>query len=400
MNQTRQFYNTRKLFALLLCFLMVFSLAACSQDITGSSEPESSEGQSSLVENSQSSDSAETAEITVVDHLDRTVKLPKDVQRVVVCDPYPLPSVLAVLFDSAEKIVGMAPACMAPAKNGLLGQLYPDILNAQTGFANNNAVNVEEIITLNPDVVFFSADNPALGESLENAGLSAVAVSASKWDYNAVETLKQWVSLLGQIFPENDKTEAVAQFSDNAYALVQERVSDLTDAEKAEVFFLFQYTEEIVATSGKHFFGQWWADAIGAKNVAEELDVNNAAPVNMEQIYAWNPSAIFITNFNAAKPSDLMDNTIGSYDWSSVKAVQNGSVYKMPLGMYRSYTVGIDTPVTLLWLAKTTYPQLFEDIDIIEETKCYYSEVFSITLTDEQANMIFAPATEASGGIS
>ncbi len=394
MNQTCKSKKIRKLLALLLCFLMVFSLAACAKENDNSSEPESSE------QSNESSDSTEPDEITIVDHLDRTIALPKDVQRVVVCEPYPLASVLAVLFDSAEKIVGMAPACMAPAKNGLLGQLYPEILNAQTSFANNNSVNTEEIVALNPDVVFFGADNPALGENLENAGLNAVAVSASKWDYDAVETLKQWVSLLGQIFPENNKTEAVSKYSDDVYALVKERVSGLTDDQKAEVFFLFQYTEEIVATSGKHFFGQWWADAIGAKNVAEELDVSNAAPVNMEQVYAWNPDTIFITNFNAAKPSDLMDNTIGSYDWSSVKAVQDKNVYKMPLGMYRSYTVGIDTPVTLLWLAKTTYPQLFDDIDIIEETKRYYSEVFSVTLTDEQANLIFAPAAAASGGIS
>ncbi len=68
----------------------------------------------------------------------------------------------------------------------------------------------------------------------------------------------------------------------------------------------------------------------------------------------------------------------------------------MPLGMYRSYTCGVDTPVTLLWMAKTVYPELFEDVDITEEAKTYYSEVFGITLTDEQVARIFAPAAEAS----
>ena len=79
-------------------------------------------------------------------------------------------------------------------------------------------------------------------------------------------------------------------------------------------------------------------------------------------------------------------------------AIKNKEVYKMPLGMYRSYTCGVDTPVTLLWLAKTAYPSLFEDIDITAETKKYYSEVFGITLTDEQANKIFSPVTAAGTG--
>ena len=70
----------------------------------------------------------------------------------------------------------------------------------------------------------------------------------------------------------------------------------------------------------------------------------------------------------------------------------------MPLGMYRSYTPGVDTPLTLLWLAKTTYPGFFQDIDIIEETRKYYKEVFDIDLTEEQAASIFAPAEEVGAG--
>ena len=56
----------------------------------------------------------------------------------------------------------------------------------------------------------------------------------------------------------------------------------------------------------------------------------------------------------------------------------------------------MDTPVTLLWLAKTVYPDLFRDVDITAKTKDYYKTVFNIALTDKQANKIFAPAAAAS----
>ena len=201
-----------------------------------------------------------------------------------------------------------------------------------------------------------------------------------------------------QIFPDNDKSKVVREYSEKTYKMVQERVAGLSDADKVKAFFLFQYSDSNIMTSGKKFFGQWWCDAIGAKNAAEELEKDNSVAVNMEQIYAWNPELIFITNFNTAKPDDLYNNTIGSYDWSEIDAVKNKQVYKMPLGMYRSYTCGVDTPVTLLWLAKTAYPTLFEDIDITAETKTYYKEVFGITLTDEQANKIFSPVSAAGTG--
>lgn len=55
----------------------------------------------------------------------------------------------------------------------------------------------------------------------------------------------------------------------------------------------------------------------------------------MEQIYAWNPDIIFITNFTETQPADLLENKVDGQDWSQVKAVQEGKVYKIPLGIYR-----------------------------------------------------------------
>ena len=180
--------------------------------------------------------------------------------------------------------------------------------------------------------------------------------------------------------------------------MIQERVKNLSDEEKAEVFFLFKYNDSAIVTAGDNFFGDWWADAIGAKNVAKELSGDNEQHVNIEQVYVWNPDTIFISNFTEAFPKDLYENTVGAYDWSGIKAVQNKNVFKMPLGIYRSYTPGADTPITLMWLAKNTYPQLFEDIDITSETKKYYKEVFGIELTDSQAKSIFEPSQEAGSG--
>ena len=118
----------------------------------------------------------------------------------------------------------------------------------------------------------------------------------------------------------------------------------------------------------------------------------------MEQVYSWNPDVILITNFTKAQPDDLYNNSIGANDWSGVKAVQDKRVYKMPLGMYRSYTPGADTPITLLWLAKTVYPELFSDIDVTGEAQTYYKDVFGVDLTAQQIESIFAPTSAAGEG--
>lgn len=393
--------SMKKLLCMLLAGVMLFSVAGCGNGETAEEatiQEENTVADDAVQENMTAGEETKTGTHVIVDHLDIEVEVPYEVNRIAVGNILPLPSVLTVFFDSAEKIVGMSPNSMSAAENGLLGELYPEVLDAETGYMNGTDINLEELMKLEPDVVFYSASQPEQGEQLRNAGFAAVAVSVNKWEYNAIETLNHWIILLSEIFPDNDKTKAVAKYSTDIYELVQERVAEIPEEERERVFFLFKYSDTEMQTSGENFFGQFWADAIGAVNVAEEITTDNQVPVNMEQVYAWNPSTIFITNFTAAQPNDLYTNAVGNYNWSAIDAVQNEKVYKMPLGMYRSYTPGADTPVTLLWFAKTTYPELFEDIDIVQEAKDYYKEVFGVELTDEQAASIFAPDAEAGAG--
>ena len=373
----------KKLVSLLLCVAMLLSLAACGATAVPSAPD----------------DQPKADTITVTDHLDLQVEVPANVERIAVCSIWPLPSVLSVFINSAEKIVAMPDPRLTAAQNSLLGELYPEILDVNTSFMTGNEVNVEELMKLDPDVVFYSASLPALGEQLTQAGFSAVAVSVNKWNYNCIETLNNWIALLSEIFPENDKTALVEQHSNEIYNLIQERVSAVPEEERPSALFLYRYDDTELVTSGSKFFGQWWADASGAVNVGEEIDQDNAVTVNMEQIYSWNPDMVFLTNFTSAQPEDLYNNTVGNYDWSSISAVENQRVYKCPLGIYRSYTPGADTPVTLRWYAKTVYPELFEDINLTEEAKEYYRTVFGIELTDSQIESIFAPSSAAAGGV-
>lgn len=384
----------KRIIYMMLAGMMILFAAGC-----GNKETEKATVQEETTkEEADLEEVSNTGTHVIVDHLGYEVEVPYEIDRIAVGNILPIPSVLTVFFDSAEKLVGISPNSMSAAENGLLGELYPEILNAKTDHMNGTEINLEELMKLDPDIVIYSASQPEQGEQLRNAGFAAVALSVNKWEYNAIETLNQWILLLSEIFPENDKTEVVANYSREIYEMVQQRVSGLPEEQKERVFFLFKYTDTNLQTSGSKFFGQFWAEAIGAVNVAEEIQMDNQVDANMEQIYAWNPSTIFITNFTEAQPEDLYTNAIGNYDWSAVDAVKNQKVYKMPLGMYRSYTPGADTPVTLLWFAKTTYPELFEDIDIVQEARDYYSEVFGVELTDAQAASIFAPDAEAGAG--
>jgi iron complex transport system substrate-binding protein len=328
----------------------------------------------------------------VIDHDGDAVEVPVQIDRVAVSSIWPLSAFLTMYLGSAEKIVGVAPAPMAAAANGTLGKLFPEYLEADTQWVQGDVINVEELMKLDPDVVFVAAPGGAEKEALKAAGIPCISISATKWNYDTVETFDRWLEVLEQVFPGQSRVAGVSQYSHSVFDEVQERTRDIPEGERARALFLFQYTDSVMITSGEKFFGHYWITAVGGENVAGGMtEAGSNAVINMEQVYEWDPEVIYITNFTPTQPEDLYTNAIGGDDWSGVSAVKNRRVYKMPLGAYRTYTPGVDTPLTLKWMAVTMYPDLFADIDIVQEAKDYYSDFFGVTLSDEDVEAMFNP---------
>lgn len=77
--------------------------------------------------------------------------------------------------------------------------------------------------------------------------------------------------------------------------------------------------------------------------------------------------------------------------WSGLDAVINRRVYQMPVGISRWRHPGsIETPLAILWLGKTVYPQLFADVNLYAETKYFYQTFFDYQLSDEQVSDILS----------
>ena len=374
-----------KLLKSLLAAALTVTVAACSSTGSSASSASSIKEEVNVPET-----------VTVTDHADRTVEVPTNPEKVAILGIYPLASMLSVYLNSAETIVAMEPASANAAKNSVLIDLYPEIGNITTDILSGEDLNIEALVALEPEVVYYNAADKADLEKLENAGLTAVAFSPTKWKFDVIETYRQWIGLLDQIYPSSSKNaKLVDQYSTDIYNMIQETVAGVEQPQK--ILFLYHYDENAMITSSSRFFGEWWAKAAGGVNVASDVQAETAnAKITMENVYEWNPDVIFITNFTKATPEDLYSNAIGTDDWSTVKAVQDHRVYKMPMGTYRTYTPSSDTPMTLLWMAQAVYPELFADVDVRAEVKDYYSQLFGITLTDDQIDRMYTPNAAAS----
>ena len=317
--------------------------------------------------------------------------VPDKIERVVVANVLPLASAVTTYLQDGSRVVGMHPASMSAAKSGLLGELFPEVLQADTHFIQGANLNIESLLKLKPDVVLVNAPDRRMIEQIRAAGLTAFGISPTKWRYDVLKTYDGWMASLAELFPDAPtNAQVVHEESQRITELVKARTSDLKPEERRKVLFLVRLDGKSIVTSGVNFFGQYWCDAVGADNAAHSIKAQNQnAVITMEDVYAWDPDLIFITNFTAAEPDDLIENRDAGRDWSTVSAVEKKAVYKMPLGVYRTYTPSADTPLTLLWMAKTAYPNRFEDIDLNSEVKVYYKKLFHTTLTDEQVKRMF-----------
>lgn len=381
----------KRIFTILMAAMMLLSgCAGTANESEQSQEPSNSETAEALEQTPEGR--------TVVDHDGIEVDIPEQIDRIAVGNIGPMASVLTLFLGSGESIVGMSPMSMSAAENGILGELFPELLDADTSFLQGSNINVEKLLTLEPDLVLIQSGQSEVRTQLENAGLTVVAFGVSTFKYDIINTYEAWIDLLSQIFPANDKMEEVTAYSKEVLELVQSRVSDIPEAERKRALFLFQYDETQMIASGRNFFGQYWCESAGAVNVAQDIEAGQAT-ITMEQVYEWQPDVIFITNFTNTKPADLYANAVGSDDWSLVKAVQEQQVYKMPLGSFRTYSVSADMPVTLLWVAKTIYPDLFSDIDTDAEVKDFYQRIYGVTLTDEQVAAMYDPQGDVAYGM-
>ena len=103
----------------------------------------------------------------------------------------------------------------------------------------------------------------------------------------------------------------------------------------------------------------------------------------LEQILVWNPDVILV-NEPAARKEILSDSS-----WAPLKAVMQGRVYLLPVALSRwGHPGSIETPLAVLWATGTLYPDRFKSLNMVDETRYFYSNFFTYHLSDDRIKQI------------
>lgn len=317
---------------------------------------------------------------TIVDQRGQSIEVPaaEDIKRIVTL-PKPMPSIIFAVDGNGERIVGMHPKSQRAVADGMLSQLAPELMEDSTAFVQKGGtVNLEELLKLNPDVIFQWNHQPKEIKKMEDAGLTVIGI-----DYGSQENLEGWIKLVGELLGKEKRAEELVDYQHKTLDYIKSKLANTSENERPNVYYM---ARDPLTTAGKNTHNYFCLQNTGANIVAEKID-GWGKPVNMEQVMKWNPEIIYIGNYCKLQPEDVLENKIKGQDWSQIEAVKKGQIYKVPLAGYRWDAPSVETPMIFKWLAKIQYPEIF-NYSMVDELKAFYSEIYNYELSNEKAEEI------------
>ena len=377
--------------ALLLALAMMFSLCACgSQSAPAQDTPQPSEAQESAAP------SEAPSEITVTDMIGRDLTVtPGSYTRVVCIGAGALRmysyigdvSLLCGVEDIDNLTLEERPKMFdSVARPYVLayGDVFSTLPSCGVGGPNAQAAEAEKILSCNPDIVISEYEDVEKEDALqEQLGVPVVTLKSGP---NGVfdDAFSQSMTLLGQIFGEDEKAEALVSFIAAETAGIAERTASIADEDKPAVYVCglgnWGTTNHLMTSQTYASF-----EVANIRNVVTDLGANGVQPIEEEKFVALGADMDIIVMDAAAvkniKPLYQEDPTM----FDSCKAWQTGEVY---LEMaYNAYYTNYEIALINTWfIAKSVYPDLFADVDITAKT----NEITSAFLGKELADEIFA----------
>lgn len=315
---------------------------------------------------------------TITDMMGRNVTIPVPVQKVVTIGSVPVQNTFIFALGKNGTIANGLPESFIKQGRWKYQQVFAPNLIGQPGMQSASyEPNAEEILKAGPDLVFTM--DMATVKSLDKSDIRVVYLS-----WVDAEDVKKLMTLMGEIYDEQEKAQEYVQFFDMTIQRIDAKVSTIPADQRPKVLY-FQYT----SMSVPHKIGDWWITKAGGKSVTDEPRQTESLKIEPEQIVKWNPDIIIV-----ASPAEI-GAVYNDTRLSSVPAIKNKRVYITPMGAHIWSHRGIETPLTVLWAAKTFYPDTFADLDLEAETIVFYKKFFGYPLTSDQVKEILSGKAKA-----
>ena len=333
--------------------------------------------------------------IEITDVTGRTVTLKKPAERVVLQwsgAGGPFFTISALMGKDTPKVIAGMDTSLQDYRAAMWKHFtteMPELAKIPVvGTVGDKTFNAEQVVALNPDVIFIPVDLKDQYESDAKAKMDAAGIQTIYIDYHAekLESHQKSIEAIGKALGKEERAAEINKFYTERVTRVLDRVSKINKPKPTV------YLE--VGMNGPEEFGNsfssnysWGALATmaGADVITKDV-IKKTSPINPEFILEKNPDIIMIMGsywpkkptsmrlgFEATEASSqelLKAFTIERQGWSELKAVENKQVYSAHHGLPRE----VFDAAVFEYLAKTFYPEEFADVDPEATLKEFYDK--------------------------
>ena len=261
------------------------------------------------------------------------------------------------------------------------GEAFSKLPSCGVGGPMAQAAEAEKILLCQPDIVISEFEDVQKANALqEQLGVPVITLRSGP---NGVfdPAFAGSLTLLGQLFGTEARAEALLSFVESEKAAISAAVADISEKPGVYVAGLGNWGTADHLTTAENYISFTVA---GVRNVVQGLGMDGVGPIEEEKFVELGEQMdIMILDAAAVKnikPLYAQDPAM----FDTCKAWQNGEVY---LEMaYNAYYTNYEITLINTWfIAKTVYPEAFEDIDMTAKT----NEVTKMFLGQELAEAIF-----------
>ena len=264
------------------------------------------------------------------------------------------------------------------------GDVFAQLPSCGVGGPNAQTAEAEKILSCNPDIVISEFEDVEKEDALqEQLGVPVITLrSGPRGVFD--DAFKQSLTLLGQLFGREERAEELVSYIDAQAAELAGRTAGVAEEDKPAVYICglgnWGTTNHLMTAQNYVSFS-----VANVKNVVRDLGKDGVQAIEAEKFVALGEEMdIMIIDTAAVKnirPLYQEDSTL----FDSCRAWQNGEVYLQMA--FNAYYTNYELALANTWfIAKTAYPQLFEDINMTEKT----DEVTGMFLGQALAEAIFA----------
>ena len=333
--------------------------------------------------------------IEITDVTGRTVTLKKPAERVVLQwsgAGGPFFTISALMGKDTPKVIAGMDTSLQDYRADMWKHFtteMPELAKIPVvGTIGDKTFNAEQVVALNPDVIFIPVDLKDQYESDAKAKMDAAGIQTIYIDYHAekLESHQKSIEAIGKALGKEERAAEISKFYTDRVTRVLDRVSKINKPKPTV------YLE--VGMNGPEEFGNsfsgnysWGALAtMAGADVITKDAIKKSSPINPEFVLEKNPDIIMIMGsywpkkptsmrlgFEATEDSSqalLKAFTTERQGWSELKAVENKQVYSAHHGLPRE----VFDAAVFEYLAKTFYPEEFADVDPEATLKEFYDK--------------------------